>query len=253
MFCTLTLKTERKRFCRNLIIKERKIGNITFYEAVAYKKSAIKKLEKKLKGKADTVLLSENLKDVNFKKLKVYNNNIFLRNVSIYTFKNIIKLSKIPTNKLTICIVDKDCEYKEFVTSLSSHAAIIKIVTNKKEEYQILSDKIYEEYGMNLIISDKCDNADLGIDFDNVFPEIWFNSPNNCVILNNECVKIGVGLKKYVPQGINECDFAGVLKDYREFKRLRLLHADVLLKNKKFYKINRDNIKKFLDNKSEYW
>lgn len=253
MFCTLCLEESKKRFCRNLKIEEKQIGEITFLKATVHKKSAIKKFEKKLKNKADTVILSENLKDYQFKNLKVYNNNYFIKNIAKYTFKNIIRLSKIPPNSLTVCIKDSKFEFSELVYSLANSANVIKIITNNFAEYTAICEKIYEDFGMELIITDKVESADLGIDFDCENPRIWFNNPENYAEITKKCVKLSAGLKSYVPKGISECDFAGILQNYKEFKRLKLLHADLMLKNDKFFKINYDNIKNFLDIKSECW
>ena len=253
MFCTLSLQESKKRFHKNLIIEECKIGDIEFLKIVVYKKTAVKKLEKKLKNKVDTVILSDNLKDLQFKKLKVYNNDAFIKSIAKYTFKNIMKLSKIPTNKLTICITDKECDFSDFVYSLATHATVIKIITDATEKYKDLSEKIYNDFGMLLILTSLAENADLGINFNTDNPRIWFNSPENFAELTKKCVKIGAGLRGYVPKGISECDFAGILRQYNDFRRLKLLHADVMVKNNKFYKINRENIKNFLDNKDECW
>lgn len=253
MFCTLCLEESKKRFCRNLKTEEKQIGNIAFIKATIHKKSAIKKFEKKIKNKADTVILSENLKGYQFKNLKVYNNDFFIKNIAKYTFKNIVRLSKIPPNSLTVCIKDSKFEFSELVYSLAVSTNVIKIITKNFAEYNIISEKIYDDYGMELIISDSVENADLGIDFDCENPKIWFNTPENYVEITKKCVKLSAGLKGYVPKGISECDFAGMLQNYQEFKRLKLLHADVMLKNDKFFKINYDNIKNFLDNKSECW
>ena len=55
MFCTVTFEESKKRFSRNLIIENKKIGNIEFVKAVIHKPNAIKRLEKRLKNKVDTV------------------------------------------------------------------------------------------------------------------------------------------------------------------------------------------------------
>ncbi len=247
MFCTVCLEESKKRFCRNLIIEEKQIGEITFIKATVRKESALKRFEKKLKKRADTVILSDNLKGYEFKNLKVYNNDSFMKSIAKYTFKNIIRLSKITPNKLCVCICDKYFEFSELVYSLANQVSVLKIITDEKQKYQDLSNKIYDEFGMELILTEQADTADLGIDFNCDNPKIWFNSPDNYAELTKKCVKIGAGLKGYVPKGISECDFAGILQEYKDFKRLKLLHADVMVKNEKFYKINRDNIKNCYD------
>lgn len=251
MFCTLVLEESKKRFCRNLKIEEKQIGEIAFIKVTAHKKSALKKIEKKLKGKADTIILSENLKDFHFNKINVYKNDLFLKSIAKYTFKNIIKLSKIPPNSLSVCIKDSDCEFSDFVYSLANSSNTIKIITDNKEKYEIICNKIYDDFGMNPIISKDFEGVDLGVDFDSENPKIWFKNPKNYAEITKKCVHLSAGLKGYVPKGISECDFAGVLKEYKIFRRLNLLHADLILKNNKFYKINQDNIKNFLDIKEE--
>lgn len=253
MFCTLTLEERKKRFCRNLIIEEKQIGEIKFIKATAYKRSSIKRLEKKLKDRVDMIILSDNLKDLKFKKLKVYNNRDYIKRIAMYTFTNIIRLSKIPANQLSICITDKACEFSDYIFSIANKVAIIRIVTNNIDEYAIVSDKIYNDYGMSPIILNKEEKSDLGIIFDYENPRIWFNAPENYSEITPKCIKLGAGLKGFVPKNINEADFAGVLKDFKDFRRLNLLNADLIFKNNKYFKINSNNIKNFLDIDDEYW
>ena len=248
MFATLTFLKSKKRLCKNIRIEEKHIGDIEYLNVVCFKKINKKKIEKKLKNKVDTIILAENINNIEFENIKVYNSDKYLKIISIYTFKNIIRLSNIPLNKLSVCLIDKKGLFADFAYSLANSASIIKIVTDKPEFFIEIKNKIYDDFGMEPIITNEMSDADLGLDLSDSIPKIWFKTPKNFVTIDKSCVALGAGLKKYVPKGINQCDFAGVLQKYKDFRRLKLLNAQVMIKNNGIYKINRDNIKNFLDN-----
>lgn len=248
MFATLDFCKSKKRLSKNIRIEQKNIGEIEFLAITCYKKINCKKIERKLKNRVDTIILSDKIDNVDFENISVYNNEKYLKTISIYTFKNIIKLSGIPSNKLTVCLVDKNGMFADFAYSLANNASVVRIVTERQEFYNDVIERIYDDFGMKPIISNEIINSDLGLDLNGEEPRIWFNSPDNFVLINKDCVKLGAGLKKYVPKGINQCDFAGVIHRYKDFKRLKLLNADVMIKNNGIYKINKDNIKNFLDN-----
>ena len=202
-----------------------------------------------MKNKVDTAILSENIDEINFKNIKIYNCSNYLKEVSKSTFEGIINIVKIPINKLSVCVVDRDCEHPDFIYSLANKCSIIKIITNNFEKYLPFAEKIYNDFGMQPIVTSFVDDADLGIDLNSEIPKIWFNNQRNYVHITKKCVKIGIGFRKFVPTGINQCDFAGFLQNYNEFKRLKLVNADMFLRLEKLYKINAENIQNFLDNK----
>ncbi len=246
MFCTINYIETKKRFSKNYKIKIEKIGEVEYYNVTIFKKTAIKKIEKKLNDKVDFAIISDNLKEIEFEKFNIYNNNEFLNNIAEYTFKMIIKLSGIEINELSISIVDTECKHPEFVRSLVRKASILKVATNSIDKYLTVSEGILNDFGTSLVISSTVNSGDIGIIFGET-PKIWFKSYENIYSINKNCVKIGVGLRRFVPQGINECDFAGLLQRYNDFKRLKLLNATTLCRNGKYFVINEYNIKNFLD------
>ncbi len=249
MFCTISLNESKKRFSRNIIIKENTIGEVKYLNVILKKKSLLKKAEKKLKNKVDFAIVSENINELDFKIIKVFDSTSYLKNAAKSTFEKIIDLSNIETNKLSICVVDNNCEHPEFIYNLANKCSIIKIITQNFENYLKIADEIYSDFGMKPIVTSIIDNSDLGIDLSFNEPRIWFNSFDNYAKITKKCVKIGIGFRKLVPNGINQCDFAAVLQNYNEFNRLKLVNADMILKGDKFYKINENNIQNFLDNK----
>jgi len=252
MFCTVNFVETKKRFSKNFRIEKNKIGEIEFLKVTIYKESALKKIDKKLKSKVDLAIVSENIKDYNFNNFETYNNDNYLIDIAKYTFKCIIKMSNINPNLLSICVVDKQCKHPDFVRSLVNKAKIVKVCTNSFDKYLSVSEGVLDDFGVDLILSSSIKNANLGIVLENE-PKIWFNDYSNIFLLNKKCVRIGAGLKKFVPTGISECDFAGVLHKYNEFKRLKLLNANTLCMNGKYYELNEYNIKNFLDNNDKNW
>lgn len=252
MFCTITFEKTKKKFRKNIRIENKSVGSVEYLKVTCFNKINTKKLEKKLSKTTDKIVLSDNIKDISFNKIEIYDNTDFLKNIAVLTFKNIINMTKIPTNKLSLSVTDKKARFTDFVYSLSKKASVIKVSTESLSEYETECKYIYEDFGMQPIISENVLEADLGIDLDKTNPIIWFNTPENYVEITKECVKLGAGLKSYVPKGISECEFAGLLKDYRDFKRLNLITAELMKKNGKFYKINHENIKNFLDNEINY-
>ena len=249
MFCTLTYQATKKRFHKNLKIENKTIGEVEYLKAVCYKQIKPSKIENKIKSKVDTIILSSNLSHLEFKNIKIYNDDTFFKNIAISTFKKIISYSNIPANKLTVCLVDKNCNYADFSIYIAKRASVLKIIT-ENEKYNDISEKIYDECGMKPIITSSYENCDLGFNLDCENPRVWFKSQDNFAEITKHCVNIGIGLKSLVPKGINPCDFASALQEYNSFKRLRLLEADLMKKNEKYYKINFNNIKNFLDNAS---
>lgn len=250
MFCTISLIESKKRFSKNLIINENKIGELTYYSVVIRKKSLLKKVEKKLKNKVDTVIVSDNIdfNEIDFKKLSIYDSSNYFKEIVKSTFKKIIGFSNIPINKLSICVIDYYCEYPEFIYDLADKCSIIKIVTKNFEKYLPFADEIYDDFGMKPIVTSIVDSADLGIDLSSKESRIWFNNYENHAFITKECVKIGIGFNKLVPKGINQCDFASVLQNYKEFNRIKFANTDTIIKSNKLYKINENNIQNFLDN-----
>ncbi len=247
MFATINLEKTKKRLKKSVKIEESKIGEVEFLKVTLFKELSPKKIERKLKNKVDTVILSESLSNNSFNKIKVYDSVDFIKNISAYTFMKIIKLSKIKANDLSVCVVDKKGDYTDFVKSLVKKASLIKIITQNDKDYLTLADEIYDEYGVQLIFSDDIGNCNLGINLDVSNPIIWFNCVKNYAKITKRCIKIGAGLSSSVPKGIFECDFAGILKEYRDFRRLNLITADYFEKDNFLYEINCKNIKNFLD------
>ena len=248
MFCTINLVETKKRFSRNVVITNESIGELSFLKVVIYKKSALKKVEKRLKSKVKFAIVSKNIKDYDFEYLKIYNNDEYLINIAKHTFKYILKLMSLNPKDISVCVVDRECKHPEFVASLANRAGIVKVVTNDIDKYLTVSDSVLEDFGTSLVVKTTVSDTDFGIDL-NETPYFWFGTKENCFELTNECVKIGSGFRKFVPQGISQCDFAGAIHKFREFKRLKLLNSDLLFKNGKYYEINKNNIKKFLDNR----
>ncbi len=247
MFATINFEKSKKRLKKSIKIEKLKIGKIDYLKVNVFKEIPAKKIERKLKNKVDTVLLSKNLSDLEFSKLKVYDSTDFIRKASAYTFIKMIKLSKLKANSISVCVVDKKGEFTDFVKDLVNKASLIKVITQNDKKYLALSDEIYDEYGVQLIFSDDISNCDFGINLDVSTPIIWFNCVKNYVKITKNCIRIGAGLKGKVPKGIYECDFAGILSEYQEFKRLNLITADCFERNDLLYEINCKNIKNFLD------
>ena len=84
MFATLTFLKSKKRLCKNIRIEEKHIGDIEYLNVVCFKKINPKKIEKKLKNKVDTIILAENINNIEFKNIKVYNSDKYLKIISIY-------------------------------------------------------------------------------------------------------------------------------------------------------------------------
>ncbi len=247
MFATVNLVKSKKRLRKSIKIEKCRVGEVEFIKVTLYKELPSKKIERKLKNKADTVVLSENLSHLEFNRINVYDSVEFIKSISVYTFIKIINLSKIEANNLAVCVVDKKGKYTDFIKTLVNKASLVKIITQNEQDYLNLSDEIYEEYGVQLIFSDEISNCDLGINLDVSNPIIWFNSVKNYVKITKNCIKIGAGLCGQVPKGIYECDFAGMLKGFKDFRRLNLITADYFEKDNRLYGINCKNIKNFLD------
>lgn len=252
MFATITLKSINKRFKKSFKIEKKKIGETEFLKVTLYKRISDRKLEKKLKNKVDTVILSDNLRGLNFKTINISNSDNFIKKTACYTFSDIIKLSGENANRITVCIIDKYGEYRWFVKGLVDKASVIKVITENLEDYTALSSEIYEEKGAELILTDDNEKCDIGMNLDVKKPYIWIKNTDNRIYISKDCIKLSQGISGVVPQDIYECDFANILREYKEFKRLNLISADCYEKNGYLYRVNSVNINElFAENKIE--
>lgn len=250
MFAMVTLKKSNKKLRKSYKIEKKFIGDVEFIKMTLFKEISAKKIERKLKNRVDKVILSGNLKNLNFEKMKVSDSSDFQKRIITNTFFDILSLSGLSPNRLTVCVNDRDGKNIDFVKKLVDKAVIIKVITDNKEDYSLLSSEVFEEFGTELVFSDNQKNCKIGIDFDSEKPIIWFNNPGNAIEISKDCIKLSSGISAIVPKGIYECDFANELKENIEFKRLNLISASFYKKNGFLYKFNSANVRGLLKENS---
>lgn len=249
MFATVTLKKSSKKLRKSYKIEKKVIGETEFVNMFLYKQISSKKIEKKLKNKVDRIILSEKLKNLKFDRLDVSDSTEYLNRVLSNTFFDIIKLSGISPAELTVCVTDRYGENTDFVKRLVEKSAIIKIITENKNDYSALSTEIYSEFGTELVFSNREDYCKIGINFDLDTKLIWFKNPKNSIEISKNCIKLSNGISSFVPKGIYDCDFANELRAYREFRRLNFISAEYYKKNGYLFKINQSNIEELFNEK----
>lgn len=79
------------------------------------------------------------------------------------TFLQIIKEQK---DNFDICIVDRCGEYGDFTELISIYAKKLTVVTNRKEKYEAVCERIINETGLCPLVKSEPDNAKVKIDCD---------------------------------------------------------------------------------------
>lgn len=240
IFLSLPINTDNK-------IKDKKITKL------------VQQLEK---YKMRTVILSENL--YNIETLK---NELYSRNVNIldgkYLFKllteevvdYICKKSKMATEKTEISIFtnEPDNMNKEIIMNLAEKVKTLNIITNHINKFKELEDYLYSEKGIIVKVSSNYKTAlqktDIILNID--FPEEDINKyfiPSKCIVINiNGEIKIrskkfnGININNYnivIPRGYkidgynNKLIYESFLfnKDYKKARK-QILKDKIYIKN----------------------
>lgn len=179
------------------------------------KKNKIKKLVKKMqKYKIKTLILSENLSNIENLKNELYSMNINILNGKYLfrilveeTINYICKKSKVAIEKMQISFLTNDVNdiNKQIIINLAEKVKTLNIITNHIEEFRSVEDYLYNEKGIVIKISNNYKNAlqktNIIINMD--FPEEVINQykiPSKCVIINTNG-EIKIKTKKF--NGIN--------------------------------------------------
>lgn len=243
MFAVLNVIKDNRFFLSRLLkkkinLKLESVGDNAKFLKVEYyykrKKINFEKIEKVIGNYASKIILPEFIKadKVAFKRLKVLNCDEFLKQVLTNTAGRLVLNSKKPLKDICVCLIDENGDYLEAAVRLLQIAGVVKVKTNQQLKYSQLSDRLLNECGATLIITDNINNFDLllapeGIDGNK--PLICLSDFSFCYEIKEQFVNVGVGFNRLIPEYINKCTFAAALCDYPEFSRLKLVTAESLV------------------------
>lgn len=230
----------KNRISNDIKIKKVRIKNSTpFYVLTVnnIKRIPWRKIEKALGRLDDKVLLPH---EVNLGENTSVKCISFTNELSAVALLNTARLiahhSEIPPTKMKISIVDRDGIYINFIERLVDCASSIKIVTNNYLKYENVVNNIFNYWGASILITDdvsQVKNSNIIISpFEDVkVTKALVLTLDGCMSYNDTTakatrLKLPEKYKEYLPNGIDEHDFASILYDEYKFKSLGEMSLD---------------------------
>lgn len=242
MFAIISYENKGKNNIIRYKIENAMFFNVKYLNVICFKKQAIRKIEKKLYKKIKNVVVTKNLNDIRFRKLNVIDSNALTSEITKVAFEKVLELKR----NCSISIKDNELNNKEFVKTIVNKCGLINVITDNIDDFYILSDVIYSEFGVLLQLNNKNFNEQIGVSLDENY--IWFLKSQRKFIVRQGSVDFNSEILRHLPDGIDVNDFVFALLQENGFNSLKLEKEMVLERNNVFYQINEENIKKFLDN-----
>ncbi len=156
------------------------------------------------------LILNGGIKIPNKKELGIFKSNLLYSKAFQSTVLSILKNNNINKNPQHIAICDKKALCTDFTLKLISYASKLTVVTENKEKYMKLCDKILEDTGLCVSLLSEFDSAKVKIDTTKNIMSIdtengFLNVTKTENLIANEIYK------KLIPEGVNEYDFYSAL------------------------------------------
>lgn len=84
----------------------------------------------------------------------------FRLQVLLNTCVDVIRHTKLPLYRKIVTLVDQDGAYTQFVPDLLCYCMTVKVVTAAQERYGTLSEKMMEELGASIVVTDHMEGSD---------------------------------------------------------------------------------------------
>ena len=242
MFAIISYENKGKNNIIGYKIEKDTFCNVKYLNVICFKKQAIRKIEKKLYKKIKNVVVTKNLNDIRFRKLNLIDSNALTSEITKVAFEKVLELKR----NCSISIKDNELNNKEFIKSIINKCGLVNVITDNIDDFYILSDVIYSEFGVLLQLNNKNFNEQIGVSLDENY--IWFLKSQRKFVVRQGSVDFNSEILRHLPDGIDVNDFVFALLQENGFNSLKLEKEMVLERNNVFYQINEENIKKFLDN-----
>ena len=158
---------------------------------------------------AKRLLISDNIEMPQIKEIGKFKSTLLYNKAFQNTVLQILK-KNLYKNPHSVAILDKNADYTDFTFKLSHLSSTLTVVTENKEKYMNVCDKILESTGLCITLRSDFDNAKIKIDTHrNIISVDIENSFLN--ITNGEHLLVPDSYKKLLPDGINEYDFFSAL------------------------------------------
>lgn len=166
----------------------------------------------------------------------------FLQRVLINTALDLMKARVNRSQRLKLCFIDRKGEFSGFIDEFAKMCAEITVVTDKPSEYDSVCARLFDEYGLSVVVSDRAGELS-GYDF-TVSPQFNLNKLfNNTVIIKNGStglcdiykghdVKIPEKVRRIIPPSVNKLEFVYALYKYCNIEALgKLCFSDFKVVN----------------------
>ena len=222
MFCVLSVERKKltllEKIFKFLVHDEYSIKTIPVFKGAPFYV-----LEVKVSGDVDWYKIIENagkcskrlivsgdieIPDLN--DLGVFKSSVLYNKVFQSTLLEILKNNKSPQY---ISVLDKNAKNIDFVFKLSQYASRLTVVTENKQKYLNVCDKILNDTGLCISLHSNFDNARIKIDTGRNIMSIE-NKNEFLNISNGENILVNDVYKKLLPKGINEQDFYSALYEF---------------------------------------
>lgn len=159
---------------------------------------------------AKRLLVSSELTVPPNKEIGVYKSNLLYNKAFQNTLLQILKNNKLNENPQHIAICDKNAKYTDFAEKLTPFASRLTVVTENKEKYLRLCDKILENTGLCISVLSNFDDAKIKIDTEKNIISVdtekdFINISRGENLLADEIYQ------KLLPHGIDSEDFYSAL------------------------------------------
>ena len=180
MFAVLQLSEPKNKLKRGRITSQRialPSGGAFFVVSVekSFGKIPWKKLEKSLGILRKDVLLPKGTLIPEGVNITAFSAQLFPRILLMNSAAEYIAKNKSDFIPGSLCIFDEMGIYLTYIERLMNCFSLIKIVTDKRAEYEGLSQQLLENYGLSLVISNKASACGDAVISHECRVPVWFN------------------------------------------------------------------------------
>ena len=164
---------------------------------------AVGKCSKKL-------LINQSIQTPENKNIGVFHSRILYNKVFQNTMLQILKNNINLKSPQSIAVYDKKGEYKDFVVTLLPYASTLKVITENKQKYLSLCDKVLADTGICISLLSRFDDSKVKIDTERNIMSVALEK-EFLNLSSGENALVEDTYKKLLPQGVNPYDFYSAL------------------------------------------
>lgn len=142
----------------------------------------------------------------NNKELGLFKSNKLYGRMMRNTFLTILYNNGINKSPLPICVIDKSANNTDFAEKLCEYASSLTIITDKRDKYNPICERITEETGLCPMVKSESTDERVVIDLDNNLMKICLENEEKTVE-NGEDFTVPEIYNYLKPQSIDKYDF----------------------------------------------